>query len=164
METTETLNETQLITKDQLLNQWLGQRKVTRRVLDAFPEKELFEFSIGGMRTYAQLTKEMLAMDGATAKGVATGEWSTLDEEKPQLTTKADLLASWDESTEKIQKYWKQISIKNFQEKVVAFGQYEGTGFSILFYVMDNEIHHRGQGYVYLRALGITPPNFWEQY
>ena len=116
------------------------------------------------MRTYAQLTKEMLAMDGATAKGVATGEWSTLDEEKPELTTKADLLASWDESTEKIQKYWKQISIKNFQEKVVAFGQYEGTGFSILFYVMDNEIHHRGQGYVYLRALGITPPNFWEQY
>lgn len=82
METTKTLNETQPITKEQLLNQWLGQRKVTRRVLEAFPEKELFEFSIGGMRTYAQLTKEMLSMDGATAKGVATGEWSTLDEEK----------------------------------------------------------------------------------
>ena len=164
METTETMTDTQPITKDQLLAQWLGQRKVTRRVLEAFPEKELFEFSIGGMRTYAQLTKEMLSMDGATAKGVATGEWTTLDEEKPELTTKEQLLTSWDESTEKIQKFWKDITNKSFQEKVVAFKQYEGTGYSILFYVMDNEIHHRGQGYVYLRALGITPPNFWEQY
>jgi hypothetical protein len=34
----------------------------------------------------------------------------------------------------------------------------------LLFYVMDNEIHHhRGQGYVYLRALGIEPPAFYER-
>ena len=26
-----------------------------------------------------------------------------------------------------------------------------------------NEIHHRGQGYVYLRALGIEPPPFYER-
>jgi uncharacterized damage-inducible protein DinB len=29
--------------------------------------------------------------------------------------------------------------------------------------VIDNEIHHRGQGYVYLRALGIEPPPFCER-
>jgi uncharacterized damage-inducible protein DinB len=29
-----------------------------------------------------------------------------------------------------------------------------------LLYVVDNEIHHRAQGYVYLRALGIEPPLF----
>ncbi|WP_367868755.1 DinB family protein [Pedobacter sp. WC2423] len=28
---------------------------------------------------------------------------------------------------------------------------------------MDNEIHHRGQGYVYLRSLGIEPPFFWDR-
>ena len=28
---------------------------------------------------------------------------------------------------------------------------------------IDNEIHHRGQAYVYLRALGIEPPHFWER-
>jgi uncharacterized damage-inducible protein DinB len=26
-----------------------------------------------------------------------------------------------------------------------------------------NEIHHRGQGYVYLRTLGIEPPPFYER-
>jgi len=164
METTQATATAQIINKDQLLTHWLGHRKITRRALEAFPEKELFEFSIGGMRTFAQLMKEMLAIDGATARGLATGEWTTLDEEKVELTTKADLLASWDQSTDKIQEYWKDITREKFQEKVVAFGQYDGTGYSILFYIIDNEIHHRGQGYVYLRALGTTPPNFWEQY
>lgn len=27
----------------------------------------------------------------------------------------------------------------------------------------DNEIHHRGPGYVDLRSLGIEPPRFWER-
>ncbi|MGB4400232.1 MAG: DinB family protein [Daejeonella sp.] len=26
----------------------------------------------------------------------------------------------------------------------------------------DNETHHRAQAYVYLRALGIEPPAFWD--
>jgi uncharacterized damage-inducible protein DinB len=30
-------------------------------------------------------------------------------------------------------------------------------------YVIDNEIHHRAQGYVYLRAMGIAPPPFYER-
>ena len=30
-------------------------------------------------------------------------------------------------------------------------------------YFIDNEIHHRAQGFVYLRALGIEPPFFWDR-
>jgi uncharacterized damage-inducible protein DinB len=33
----------------------------------------------------------------------------------------------------------------------------------LVLYVIDNEIHHRGQGTVYLRALGIEPPPFYER-
>ncbi|MEB2786174.1 DinB family protein [Algoriphagus persicinus] len=164
METTTSATTAQIINKDQLLTHWLGHRKLTRKVLEAFPEKELFEFNIGGMRTFANLIKEMLAMAAPTAQGLATEEWEAFDEEKAELTTKASLLASWDVSTDKIELYWKTIPIERFQQQVVAFGQYEGTGYSTLFYIIDNEIHHRGQGYVYLRALGITPPNFWEQF
>jgi uncharacterized damage-inducible protein DinB len=32
-----------------------------------------------------------------------------------------------------------------------------------MLYWIDNEIHHRGQGYVYLRALGIEPPAFYDR-
>ena len=38
-----------------------------------------------------------------------------------------------------------------------------GRANDLILYVIDNEIHHRGQGYVYLRALGIEPPPFWER-
>ena len=34
---------------------------------------------------------------------------------------------------------------------------------ALLLYVIENEIHHRGQGYVYLRSLGIEPPAFWDR-
>ncbi len=33
-------------------------------------------------------------------------------------------------------------------------------GIGTILYAIDNEIHHRGQGYVYLRALTIEPPSF----
>ena len=33
----------------------------------------------------------------------------------------------------------------------------------LILYVIDNEVHHRGQGYVYLRAMGIEPPPFYER-
>jgi uncharacterized damage-inducible protein DinB len=29
--------------------------------------------------------------------------------------------------------------------------------------MIDNEIHHRAQGYVYLRLLGLEPPAFFER-
>jgi uncharacterized damage-inducible protein DinB len=42
-----------------------------------------------------------------------------------------------------------------------AFGQYKGPGYWMIFYAIDNETHHRGQGYVYLRSLGVEPPQFY---
>lgn len=32
-----------------------------------------------------------------------------------------------------------------------------------LLYVLDNEVHHRGQGHPYLRELGIEPPAFYQR-
>jgi uncharacterized damage-inducible protein DinB len=46
---------------------------------------------------------------------------------------------------------------------MTAFGQYPGKVYDLVLYVIDNEIHHRGQGYVYLRSLGIEPPPFYER-
>jgi uncharacterized damage-inducible protein DinB len=50
-----------------------------------------------------------------------------------------------------------------FSETMTAFGMYPGKVYDLLLYGIDNEIHHRGQGYVYLRSLGIAPPAFFER-
>lgn len=152
-----------IISKDQLLSHWQGHRTLSRRTLEKFPEKELFEFTIGGMRTYADLVKEMLAIAAPSAKGLETGEWEPLEEEKKELKTKEGLLKAWDEATELINKSWSNIPEEVFQKQVVAFGQYESSGYQLVAYAIENEVHHRGQGYVYLRALGIEPPFFWER-
>ncbi len=159
----ETTLQTNIITADQILKHWQGHRALTRRVIEAFPEQELFNFSIGGMRSFATMIVELLAIAGPGAKGLATGEWVSFSEHIQHDNSKAKLLELWDEATEEINRYWPQINPKIFQEHFTCFQQYEGIGYGHVLYFIDNEIHHRGQGYVYLRALGIEPPFFWER-
>ncbi len=131
-------------------------------MIEAFPESELFNYTIGGMRTYAQLAAEMIGMGVPTMVGITSRKWPDSGSgEKP--TTKADLLRVWDESTAEIDRLWAEIPAERFQEVDKAFGQWEMPIYGLLLYVIDNEIHHRGQGYVYLRSLGIDPPPFYER-
>ena len=151
-----------------LVDHWQGQRRLTRKVIEAFPEEEFYNFSIGGMRTYAQLTMEMLDLAEPGIKGVATGDWSgnpKFGEEghTPAPVTKAEVLARWDTTTDYINSSWPQITPQRFQALEAAFGQYPNVNYGTLLYIIDNEVHHRGQGYVYLRALGIEPPFFWDR-
>lgn len=156
-----TASSSEVITPEDLRKHWQGHRKLTRRVIDAFPEEALFNFTIGGMRPFAELVSEFLAMSVQSLQGIVTREWPKWQQEK--ATTKAELLARWDADTAEIDRLWPSIPAGRFQEQDVAFGQWPGPIHWLLFYVIDNEIHHRGQGYVYLRALGIEPPPFYER-
>src|SRR4051812_3973510 len=155
-------SETALITPAALLNHWQGHRALTRKLIEAFPEDKLFTYSVGGMRPFADLVYEFLGMAVPGLTGIATGKWQKwADAEK--VTTKKDLLALWDEATEQINQTWAAIPTHRFNEEDTAFGQWPGSGISFIFYFIDNEIHHRGQAYVYLRSLGIEPPAFWDR-
>ena len=149
------------ITPDALLKHWQGHRRLTRRLIEAFPEDQLFTFSIGGMRTFGEMALELVAMAEPMARGVATGDWNTSFEREAR--PKEEILRRWDESTGQIDELWKQIPAERFQEHMTAFGQYPGIVHDLLLYVIDNEVHHRAQGYVYLRALGVEPPPFYER-
>lgn len=149
------------ITSEALLEHWQGHRRLTRRVIEAFPADELFRFTIGGMRTFGAIAQELQAMAEPTVRGIATGEWDAYA--PAALPGRDELLRAWDGSTAAIDRIWPDIRPERFEERMKAFGEYEGRGRELVMYVMDNEIHHRGQGYVYLRALGIEPPPFWER-
>lgn len=169
MKALETATHTFSLNSDVLRKHWQGHRELTRRVIEAFPEKELFHFSIGGMRPFSELALEMINMGGPGVIGLATNQWKTFSDQedsgKDKLPkTKQDLLNKWDEVTRLIDEYWPAITSGRFQETTLAFGQYEGPVYQSFFYFVDNEIHHRGQGYVYLRALGIEPPPFWDRH
>jgi len=162
---TTTATETKkFMTSEQLLEHWQGHRNLTRRVIEAFPEKELFKFSIGGMRPFAKLAVELISIAGPGLKGINEKKMEAYDEEAFNPKTKQELLAKWDEETEVINHHFAQISEERLQETFNLFGQYEFPVYQNILYFIDNEIHHRGQGYVYLRALGMQPPFFWERF
>src|SRR5262245_10921996 len=144
-----------------LLDHWQGHRQLTRRVIDAFPEDKLFTFSVGSMRSFGTMAIEMIGIAEPMVRGIVTTDWSP--SERPTAASRADLLKMWDESTAALDRLWPQIPPERFQETMTAFGRYPGTVYNLVLYAIDNEIHHRGQGYVYLRALGIEPPLFYER-
>jgi uncharacterized damage-inducible protein DinB len=153
----------QVITPEDLLKHWQGHRALTRHVIEAFPEKDFFEFSIGGMRPFSKLTDELLAIAAPALKSIVNRDSQPFKEGEEKLIFKAQYLEKWDESTDEINKYWEQLKIEDFSENFNLFGQYEFPIVQNILYFIDNEVHHRGQGYVYLRALGIEPPFFWER-
>jgi uncharacterized damage-inducible protein DinB len=159
--TSNTLSQATVIPAAALLEHWQGHRRLTRRVIEVFPEDELFRFSIGGLRPFASLAMEMVSMAAPMVRGVATGRWDFLANR--DVKSRDEILRHWDESTQEMNDLWPQIPPQRFLETMKAFGQYEGRVYDLLLYVIDNEVHHRGQGYVYLRALGITPPPFYER-
>lgn len=158
---TENPSPAAVITAEQLLEHWQGHRRLTRRIIEAFPEEELFRFSIGSMRTFGQMALELLTMAVPMVEGTVTGEWNNDMNRDP--ISKEEILRRWDESTERLNELWPRIPPEHFQETITAFGQYPGQVYYLLLYVIDNEIHHRAQGYVYLRALGVEPAPFYER-
>jgi uncharacterized damage-inducible protein DinB len=159
---TETMQVNMLSAED-LLKNWQGHRRLTRKTIEAFPEDKLFAFSVGGMRPFSEMAIEFIKMAVPIVDGVATGKWVEFGNSGPKLETKAEILRVWDAQTAELdEKFWK-IPPHRFSAVDKAFGQWEMPGLAMIQYAIDNEIHHRGQGYVYLRALGIEPPHFWER-
>jgi uncharacterized damage-inducible protein DinB len=163
METNTINKKEQVILPEELLEHLKGHQRLTRRTIEAFPEDKLFSYSLGGMRTFADLIQELLGVTAPGIKEIATQEPAELQESFNHKNKKAELLAAWDRSTAEIEKYWVQIKPERFHETIKSFGQYEGKVWENIFYFIDNEIHHRGQGYVYLRSLGVEPPAFWDR-
>jgi hypothetical protein len=150
------------MTPAQLIKHWQLHRNLTRKMIVAFPDDKLFSYSIGGMRPFAELVMEFLGMGVPGLTGMLTGKWDGYKEEAIPAT-KQELLDLWDEHTAMINNLWEKIPVEKFDESVLAFGQWENKGYLTILYFIDNEVHHRGQAYVYLRSLGIEPPAFWDR-
>ena len=163
------MEQTTLFTSAQLLEHWQEHRRLTRKTIIAFPETAFFEHSIGGMRPFAQLVSEMLDLAEYGVEGIITGTWKPIYQlphhgnNKLPLDTKEEFLQKWDEVTVLINDFWHKITAERFQTVEKAFGAFEATNFDSIMYFIDNEIHHRGQGTVYLRSLGIEPPAFYDR-
>ena len=148
----------ELLTPEALLTNLKDVRALTRNVIEAFPEKELFEFSVANLRPFSQMVEEFLMITNYIFTETLHEKHTPFYTEGQFPTTKAEVLALWDRATEIIDCEWTKVgdytqSLTIYQ-MTFSFAQW-------ILYAIENESHHRGQGYTYLRALGIEPPFFW---
>ena len=148
----------ELLTPEALLTNLKDVRALTRNVIEAFPEKELFEFSVANLRPFSQMVEEFLMITNYIFTETLHEKHTPFYTEGQFPTTKAEVLALWDRATEIIDREWKEVGdytqSLNIYQINFSFSQW-------ILYAIEKESHHRGQGYTYLRALGIEPPFFW---
>lgn len=153
-----------ILSPAQFLAHWQGHRQLTRQVIEAFPDDELFSYHAPDMRPFGELANEIHGITEYTVSGLLTDEWPEPDPNDADsfggLNDKAALLAAWDALAQRMDTEFPSVPASRFAENRKLFwGEKTGLGWAL--YALDNEIHHRAQGYVYLRELGVKPPDFF---
>jgi uncharacterized damage-inducible protein DinB len=151
----------ELLTLEQFYDHWQGHRRLTIRTLEAFPEDKLFSYKVEPMRTFGEIINEIIGVESYTLEGVVSGNWDWKQGEV--LTTKDALLASFRQREDGVKELWSKLSSERIQAVEKDAMELTWSNRDRLLYMLDNEIHHRAQGYVYLRLLRIEPPAFWER-
>ena len=148
----------EILTPEALLTNLKDVRALTRNVIEAFPEKELFEFSVANLRPFSQMVEEFLMITNYIFTETLHEKHTPFYTEGQFPTTKAEVLALWDRATEILDREWTKVG--DYTQPLTIYQMTFSFAQWILYFI-ENESHHRGQGYTYLRALGIEPPFFW---
>jgi uncharacterized damage-inducible protein DinB len=151
----------EVLNLESFFQHFFAHRGLTLRTLEAFPEEHLSTHKVGTMRSFRELLEEMYQIEVYTMHGLLTKEWVW-----PQIAvpfgSKEEIKAAFAALNLKTKSEVPQISPERIQNSEKCLWM-DGPNTWRLMYLVDNEIHHRAQGYVYLRQLGIEPPLFHER-
>ena len=157
------MNEPSLLTPAELLAHWLEHRRLTRRVLAAFPDDQLFTFvPAPPMRSFGELAWEVHLQTDQVRAGLVEDNWNTRIEVWVPFTLRSDLLSVWNALSIRLKDELPGVPPQRYARTVNCHRAGE-SGLAAAFGEIDNEVHHRGQGKVYLLLLGTAPPDFWER-
>jgi uncharacterized damage-inducible protein DinB len=148
----------------QLIEMMEGNRRLTLRTIRAFPEHALFHYSpVESMRTFAKMVWEIIAVEERAMRGIVTGDWTDYPELYTAITTSEGLLEACESVRRRTLDLWPELTVDKLLtvEAVPNWGTESHV--DRLRVDVENEVHHRAQGFVYLRLLGIEPPFFWDR-
>lgn len=156
-------NQQAILTPTELLAHWQGHRELTRRVIEAFPEEAFAQHHALEMRPFREMACELAGMVDYQLDWFRTGKPNWDESARPaELPSKAEILAWWDRQTPALEATVPEVTNEIWTTPVdTPFGRM--SPLTSVLYLIDNEVHHQGQAYVYLRELGIQPPAFYER-
>jgi uncharacterized damage-inducible protein DinB len=149
--------------KKNILRYWHNVRNLTLRLLDEFPA-DSFDFRPAPeIMTVSQLFKHILQVELFVRQGFLEDQWEKPAElssnffEKDMIRDKLKL-----ENRKTISLLSEIPDGKFMQMRPTPFGEISGE--LLIQVAIDEEIHHRGNLYVYLRCLGKIPPQMIQNY
>jgi uncharacterized damage-inducible protein DinB len=142
---------------------WHNVRELTLKLLDDFP-RESFDFRPAPeIMTVSQIFKHILKVEIYVREGFLTGEWKDPDSIGSNMFEKELLRDRLKLENEKTVRVLSEIAEGQFLKiRETPFGRVSGE--ILLQVAVDEEIHHRGNLYTYLRCLGKTPPQMIQNY
>ncbi len=150
--------------KGWFMHVWEENRRLTDQVAKAFSTAgALDETPVPGMRSFRKLLLEIWGIEQVYARGLATEDWKfEFPLESYNTCPVEELFAFGRKVREETRHLWSSVTEEALTKpRVTPFeGHPEGRAIEWLTYALENEIHHRAQGYVYLRLLGLEPPAF----
>ncbi|MEO8404666.1 MAG: DinB family protein [Chitinophagaceae bacterium] len=152
-----TLGET---LKAQLLKDWQRAKAYTQEYLDAMPADKYSFKAQDSIRSFAQ---QMLHLAQANTNLItnATGQqrpWNRRLEMATSAQSKDSVVYFVNASYDFVLEGIKNFDVSKLEEKVKA-GNLEETRLAWLLKTFEHQTHHRGQTTIYIRLVGIKPPN-----
>ncbi len=151
------------MTKSEIIKYWRNVRALTLNVLERFPDEEMAFRPAEGIRTAAEQFDHILAVELYFRKGLAQNVWGPVPTPGLGIISKAELydrLSREHEETGCVLRVLPESAFTGYHQ--TRFGRLTGEG--VLYVGIDEEIHHRGNLYIYLRLLGIEPPQMVHNY
>lgn len=151
------------MTKSAILKYWENVRKLTLRVFDLFPQDKFDFRPVDEVRSVAEQFDHILICELYARIGLLTGTWdkSAFSGERDLSRNRLrDKLYSENKKTLGLFRMLPEGQFMKVYE--TPFGAISGE--ALIYETIDEEIHHRGNLYVYLRLLGIAPPQMVQNY
>ena len=149
--------------KVSLLRYWHNVRQLTIKLIDEFPADSFDYRPAPEIMTVSQLFKHILGVEIYIRQGFLTDTWQDPEEISGNMFEKEMLKEKLKIENEKTMQLLSETPAGKFLKvRKTPFGNISGE--ILLQVAIDEEIHHRGNLYTYLRCLGGTPPQMIQNY
>ncbi len=142
------------VARDVLMRQFRDVQRGTRRLLELIPPERLDWAPHPGMFTLRQLAGHLATIGGQTASGIVLGVWER--PHVPEELTRDQALERLEASVTRTEELLAQLSDAEFERREIQMPW--GVTMTVARAVaalIEHDIHHRTQLFLYLRELGL---------
>lgn len=149
--------------KRSFLRYWHNVRQLTLKLLEEFPADSFDYRPVPEIMTVSQQFRHILELEIYVREGFLTDSWQEPEGLPGSIFEKEMLKDRLRTENERTTSLLSEVPDGRFIKRVeTPYGVLSGE--LLLLMAVDEEIHHRGNLYTYLRCLGKTPPQMIQNY